>query len=148
MQGSPGDAPCVSTAERAVAAARAPARSARSARRPFPAWPIEPIALELERQRLRALLLRHRARRLAILAYWPDRKRFAFALTHDVEGPAGIANIERVLEVERKHGFISAWNFVAEDYEIPAGVFELLSDAGCEIGLHGISHDCKLFQSR
>ena len=69
-------------------------------------------------------------------------------LTHDVEGPAGVANIAPVLEAERRHGFVSSWNFVAESYPIPPGTFEQIIEAGCEIGLHAIKHDGKLFQSR
>ena len=80
--------------------------------------------------------------------FWPDGNRFACVLTHDVEGPAGIANIERVRKVERRHGFVSSWNFVAEDYPIADGLFEKLRADGCEIGLHGIHHDRKLFESR
>ena len=82
------------------------------------------------------------------MANWPDGHRYAAVLTHDVEGPSGIANIERVLEVEHRHGFVSSWNFVAEWYEIPVGTFERIEHAGCEIGLHGIKHDGKLFESR
>jgi peptidoglycan/xylan/chitin deacetylase (PgdA/CDA1 family) len=85
---------------------------------------------------------------MPIVGDWPLAHRFAFVLTHDVEGPAGIERVEPVLEVERKHGFVSSWNFVAEDYPIPPGTFERLRAAECEIGLHGITHDGKLFQSR
>ncbi len=37
---------------------------------------------------------------------------------------------------------------MAEWYKIPPGTFEQLRAAGCEIGLHGIKHDGKLFSSR
>jgi peptidoglycan/xylan/chitin deacetylase (PgdA/CDA1 family) len=79
---------------------------------------------------------------------WPHGHRFAAILTHDVEGPEGVANIPEVREVERRHGFVSSWNFVAEWYPIPARLFDDLRDAGCEIGLHGIHHDGSLFRSR
>lgn len=82
------------------------------------------------------------------LNFWPDSARAAVTLTHDVEGPDGIENIAKVREVERRHGFASAWYFVAEDYEIPDGLFDRLRADGCEVGLHGITHDAKLFSSR
>jgi len=85
---------------------------------------------------------------LPIVNLWPRGRRFAFVLTHDVEGPEGVANIARVRELERRHGCVSSWNFVAEDYRIPSGCFGQLRREGCEIGLHGITHDGKLFQSR
>jgi hypothetical protein len=120
----------------------------RQAARSFPAWPFEPVLVQRRYDELRAELDERGAGRLPIGNYWPRRARFAYVLTHDVEGPAGVELIPRVRELERRYGCVSSWNFVAEDYPIPAGCFEQLRAEGCEIGLHGISHDCKLFQSR
>ena len=53
-----------------------------------------------------------------------------------------------MLEVERRHDLVSSWNFVADWYPIPAGTFERVRAAGCEVGLHGIKHDGKLFGTR
>ncbi len=114
----------------------------------FPAWPIEPILIERRQEMIRARLEQLGAERVPMIGFWPDRHRSACILTHDVEGPRGIANIPRVLEIEQRHGLRSSWNFVAEDYRIPDETFALLRDAGCEIGLHAIKHDGKLFQSR
>jgi peptidoglycan/xylan/chitin deacetylase (PgdA/CDA1 family) len=116
--------------------------------RSFPAWPIEPILIDHFYDQMRERLRGSAEDRLPMINLWPERHGFAFVLTHDVEGPKGVANIERVLEIERRHGFVSSWNFVAEWYPIPAGTFERLDEAGCEVGLHGVTHDGKLFQSR
>jgi peptidoglycan/xylan/chitin deacetylase (PgdA/CDA1 family) len=59
-----------------------------------------------------------------------------------------VANVRRIIEIEQRHGFVSSWNFVAEWYPIPPGLFDHVRAAGCEIGLHGVKHDCKLFESR
>lgn len=120
----------------------------RQAARSFPAWPIEPVLVDRHSEELRERLRERGASRLPIVNFWPARRRCAFVLTHDVEGSRGVENIQRVLEVEQRHGFVSSWNFVAETYPIPAGTFDRLRDAGCEVGLHGITHDGKLFQSR
>jgi peptidoglycan/xylan/chitin deacetylase (PgdA/CDA1 family) len=114
----------------------------------FPAWPNERILLDLRDEELRQRLQEVGRRRLPLVPYWPHGRRFAAILTHDVEGPAGIENIPRVLEVERRHGFVSSWNFCAEWYPIPDGLFDELADAGNEIGLHGIAHDGRLFRDR
>ncbi|HEV7771220.1 MAG TPA: glycosyltransferase [Solirubrobacterales bacterium] len=110
----------------------------RQARTEFPRWPIEPLLVERRRGDERA----------ATSADWPDGRRFAAILTHDVEGPAGVAMVEEVIELERRHGFVSSWNFVAEGYPIEEALLDRVRDAGCEVGLHGIKHDCKLFESR
>ena len=69
-------------------------------------------------------------------------------LTHDVEGPAGLAAIEPLLEIEARHGMVSAWFLVAEDYPVDAALRARLAAAGCEVGLHGLHHDGRLFESR
>lgn len=124
------------------------AYASRQAAREFPHWPFEPILIEQTDRRLRALLEGAGSGRLPIVGYWPGRFRSACVLTHDVEGPAGIANIGRVRELEASYGLSSSWNFVAEDYPTPYDLFDELRAAGCEIGVHGIKHDGKLFQSR
>ena len=110
----------------------------RQMRTEFPRWPIESVLVD------------HRQEEEASPSAppWPDGKRFAAILTHDVEGPAGVANVREVIEIERRHGFVSCWNFVAEWYPIADGLFDHVRAAGCEIGLHGIKHDGKLFESR
>jgi hypothetical protein len=114
----------------------------------FPGWPAEPLLVDGQNDHLRGKLRVSGEQRLPFVNFWPDAKRFCAVLTHDVEGPAGVGEVSRILEVEQRHGFRSSWNFVAEDYEIPEGVFDEIRSAGCEIGLHGIKHDGKLFASR
>lgn len=122
--------------------------AARRARREFPAWPMESLLLEHERARFARRLEQRGATEIPFVGYWPQGRQFASIVSHDVEGPEGIANIPRVLEIERKHGIVSCWNFCAEWYEIPDGTFEAVRGAGCEVGLHGILHDGKLFRDR
>jgi len=120
----------------------------RQARRSFPRWPIEDVLLERMYAELRERAAAHDSRGAPLVNFWPGEHTFAFVLTHDVEGPAGVENIDRVREVEAARGLVSSWNFCAEQYPIPDGVFERLRDAGCEIGLHGIDHRGHLFSSR
>jgi peptidoglycan/xylan/chitin deacetylase (PgdA/CDA1 family) len=122
--------------------------AARRAQIDFPAWPIEPLLVEHEHERFRRELARTRKVEVPFVGYWPEGRSFASIVSHDVEGPDGIANIPRVLEVERRHGIVSCWNFCGEWYDIPDGTFETIREAGCEVGLHGILHDGKLFRDR
>jgi peptidoglycan/xylan/chitin deacetylase (PgdA/CDA1 family) len=119
----------------------------RQARTEFPRWPIEPILVDHQRSELRARI-DAAGESVPFVSPWPDGHRFAAILTHDVEGPVGVRNVRRVMEVERRHGFVSSWNFVAEWYPIEPGLFDHVRANGCEIGLHAIKHDCKLFESR
>ena len=114
----------------------------------FPAWPIEPLLVEHQHALLRRAMSERSIARLPLVNFWPDGHRFAVVVTHDVESSFGVDNIEAVLEVERRYGVISSWNFVAEWYPIPVGTFELVRDRGGEVGLHAVKHDGLLFRDR
>jgi hypothetical protein len=80
---------------------------------------------------------------------WPDGKRFALVLTHDVERPEGLRKTPLLADLEEKLGFVSAINFVPEgDYEAGRGLRESLEDRGFEVGVHDLHHDGKLYSSR
>jgi peptidoglycan/xylan/chitin deacetylase (PgdA/CDA1 family) len=120
----------------------------RQAHREFPAWPIEPTVVEGRAHALAAELASRSEERLLAVQPWPSGHRFAVVLTHDVEGPRGIERMPAVLELERRHGFVSSWNFVAEWYPVAEADLETVRGAGCEVGLHGITHDGHLFRDR
>ena len=51
---------------------------------------------------------------------WPEGKKFAFVLTHDVESVVGLARVRQFAELEMEFGFRSSFNFVPEgDYRVP-----------------------------
>lgn len=79
---------------------------------------------------------------------WPDGKRFAFVLTHDVEAQRGCDKSLALAALEERQGFRSSFNFVAEEYSIPSALRFELQDRGFEVGIHGITHDGHLYRSR
>lgn len=79
---------------------------------------------------------------------WPDGKRFALVLTHDVEGAKGVTRVDRLAKLDSKYGFRACFNFVPEEYQVPDNLRRLLEQAGCEVGVHGLEHDGKLYQSK
>jgi peptidoglycan/xylan/chitin deacetylase (PgdA/CDA1 family) len=80
---------------------------------------------------------------------WPEGKRFALVLTHDVESGKGLANVEQLMKLELKHGFRSSFNLVPEgDYRIPDETRYMLEHNGFEVGVHGLEHDGKLYASK
>ena len=80
---------------------------------------------------------------------WPDEKRFAFVLTHDVEGARGLNRCHRLAEMEIGLGFRSSFNFVPEgEYEVGAALRAFLNAHGFEVGVHDLHHDGKLYRSR
>jgi len=79
---------------------------------------------------------------------WPDGKKFALLLSHDVDTQKGHDRCLELAELEAKLGFRSYFNFVPERYHNSDLVFEELRKKGFEIGVHGLKHDGKLFRSR
>jgi len=79
---------------------------------------------------------------------WPEGKRFALVLTHDVDTARGQDNVIKLARMEKEAGFISSFNFVCRRYPLSPGVFEFLKEQGFEIGVHGVYHDGKKFDCR
>lgn len=80
---------------------------------------------------------------------WPEGKKFAFVLTHDVESKIGLSRCRSLMQLELELGFRSSFNFVPEgDYQVPAELREELIARGFEVGIHDLKHDGRLFTSR
>jgi glycosyltransferase involved in cell wall biosynthesis len=80
---------------------------------------------------------------------WPDNKRFAFVLSHDVEGQGGVDKTRSLMELEAKLGYRSSFNFIPEgDYRVPKALRDELTSNGFEVGVHDLHHDGKLYSSR
>ena len=80
---------------------------------------------------------------------WPENKKFAFVLTHDVEGAGGLRKCLQLMQVEMELGFRSVFNFVPEgDYRLSPKLREELVQNGFEIGVHDLKHDGRLYRSR
>jgi len=78
---------------------------------------------------------------------WPDGKRFAVVLTHDVEREEGQRRCHDLMMLEKSLGFRSSFNFVAEDYPADRELRRRLVEEGFEIGLHGVRHGGNIFKS-
>lgn len=79
---------------------------------------------------------------------WPNGKRFALVLTHDVELDFGVSRCEKLASLEEERGFRSAFAFVPLRYETPEPLRHALVDRGFEIMVHDLYHDGKLFRDR
>jgi hypothetical protein len=79
---------------------------------------------------------------------WPNRKKFAFVLTHDVETALGQEKCHQLLKYEQELGFCSSYNFVPERYEVSAELRSHIVENGFEVGVHGLNHDGKLYKTK
>lgn len=78
---------------------------------------------------------------------WPDGKRFALVLTHDVDTQKGHDQCLRLMKIEQGKGFFSSFNFVPERYCVSPEFRNHLKDNGFEVGVHDLKHDGKLYKS-
>jgi len=80
---------------------------------------------------------------------WPENKKFALILTHDIDTAEGYSNIKKLLEFEKEKGFVSSFNFVPErDYRVSKEMINYVTKNGFEVGVHGLTHDGKLYDSK
>ena len=78
---------------------------------------------------------------------WPEGKRFALILTHDVDTKRGAERCHDLANLEESLGFRSSFNFVPERYNVPSHLRHDLTKKGFEIGVHDLNHDGKLYSS-
>ena len=80
---------------------------------------------------------------------WPDERKFAFILTHDVESQRGLDRVKQLAELEISLGVRSSFNFVPEGaYQVSRELRTWLVDRGFEVGVHDHRHDGHLYRSR
>lgn len=79
---------------------------------------------------------------------WPDGKRFALVLTHDVESQQGHDKCWDLMAIEERLGFRSSFNLVPERYRVSEDLRNEMVSRGFEVGVHGLTHDGHLFRSR
>ncbi len=79
---------------------------------------------------------------------WPDGRKFALVLTHDVESERGLDRCKQLADMEVELGFRSSFNFLLKKYAVPDELRTYLMERGFEVGIHGCYHDGRKFNSR
>jgi hypothetical protein len=116
------------------------------ARTLFPAWPVEPALHDLV-DLVRQAVADAAGHAVPYIESWPSGYSWALVLTHDVETQFGAEAIELVRGIEAAAGYRSSWNLVPERYRVPDELVRGLTDAGCEVGVHGLRHDGRDLES-
>jgi peptidoglycan/xylan/chitin deacetylase (PgdA/CDA1 family) len=111
-------------------------------------WPIEDRYVRYQFELVRQVVVQSGRDSLPYLHFWPEGRRFALVLTHDIETGKGQRFVRTVADLEERLGFRSSFNFVAEDYVMDQQLAAELDQRGFEVGLHGLRHDGKSFTNR
>lgn len=110
-------------------------------------WPIEERYARFQWEVAQQLLVTLGRPSLPFAPFWPEGRQYAFVLTHDVETKEGQTFVQTVADLEESCGFRSCVNFVPERYALDHALIDDLRERGFEIGVHGLKHDGKLFNS-
>lgn len=110
-------------------------------------WPVEDRYVAFQRRTMRELLRVKGVESLSHVAFWPGGATSALVLTHDVESATGQEFIRELATLEEGHGVRSSFNFVPELYPVDRALMGELRERGFEVGVHGLTHDGRLFAS-
>jgi predicted glycosyltransferase/peptidoglycan/xylan/chitin deacetylase (PgdA/CDA1 family) len=121
--------------------------------------PFIPRRLQITLRRFLAGQIKHRSRSYWPIRWdaakapkdwagWPQGKKFALVLTHDVDTAIGRDRCRDLKRLEEDRDFRSSFNFVPADYAVPPDLRAELAAAGFEIGIHGLTHDARLFMEK
>ena len=115
----------------------------------FPRWPVDFSVDELMRHTIGALLKASGERQLPFVWFWPDGASSCAVMTHDVEGPAGQAFCDELIDLDESFGIRAAFQVVPEERGTTS--VELVNHfraRGCEVNLHDLNHDGYLVHNK
>jgi hypothetical protein len=78
---------------------------------------------------------------------WPDGKKFALVVHHDVDTQLGHDKCHELMDLEIRQNVKSTFFIVPERYCVSARLLSDIKNKGFGLGLHGLKHDGKLFVS-
>ncbi|MBN1308722.1 MAG: hypothetical protein JXA18_12435 [Chitinispirillaceae bacterium] len=78
---------------------------------------------------------------------WPEKKQFAFVLSHDVDTQTGHDRCRKLMDLDESLGIRSTFNIVPERYRVSEGLIAEIKARGFGLGVHGLNHNGKLFDS-
>ena len=99
------------------------------------------------------MLERGGVREFPFIWFWPDGAPGCVMMTHDVEGPAGAAFCDELMDLDERFGIRSAFQVVPDapwsSKVVDAGSWSMqLKRRGFEVNVHDLSHDGRLFRDR
>jgi hypothetical protein len=114
----------------------------------FPEWPVDTTVETILAVAVTAALREH-AGDIPFIWFWPDGHDACAIMTHDVETAAGRDFCGTLMDMEERVGITSSFEVVPERrYEVTETYLSSIRARGCEICLHGLNHDGRLFSTK
>lgn len=113
---------------------------------PFPKWPVDCTVDRLQRSLLGLVMKALGVETLPFVWFWPDGYQSCAIVTHDVEEVRGRDLCGDLMDVDDSFGFHSSFQVVPEcRYPVPDSFLSLIRDRACEVNVHDLRHDGRLY---
>jgi len=115
----------------------------------FPRWPVDWSVDTLIESAMTLLLKAGREPRIPFIWFWPEGASSCAMMTHDVEGPSGLAFCDELMDIDDSFAVKSAFQLIPEGREESwRRTARRLRARGFEVNLHDLNHDGRLFANK
>ena len=115
----------------------------------FPKWPVDRTVDRLFEKLMVAAIRANGGRPIPFIWFWPNGKKAAFILTHDIEDEAGKTFCSSLMDIDDEYGFKASFQIVPESrYPIEPEFLKEFRNRDFEICVHDLNHDGNLYRER
>jgi hypothetical protein len=114
----------------------------------FPKWPVDTTVETLSEELMWHALRVPGVEKIPFIWFWPKGSTGCVMMTHDVETAAGRDFSAELASLDQSFGLRSGFQVVPEDrYSVSAAFLDSIRKHDCEVGVHDLNHDGKLFDN-
>jgi len=118
-------------------------------RLPFPHWPVDRTVDQMFEQAMLLSLRAQSVSQIPFVWFWPEGTTSCAIMTHDVETAVGVRLCPYLMDVEDSFGIKASFQIVPEHrYEVTADFLNSIRERGCEVVVHDLNHDGRLFKEK
>lgn len=115
----------------------------------FPSWPVDTSVERVLRAALIEAMDAAGMTQVPFVWFWPEGKQGCVVMTHDVETARGRDFTRHLMAAEKDAGMVASYEIVPEQrYEVSPDYLTMIGEGGCEVCVHGLNHDGRLFTER
>jgi len=113
---------------------------------PFPGWPVDRTVENICEQLLLLSHQVHKSDRIPFIWFWPRGARGCVMMTHDVETLAGRDACAKLMDLDDSFDIKASFEIIPEErYGITPDFLDTIRRRGCEVAIHDLKHDGRLF---
>lgn len=115
----------------------------------FPNWPVDTTVQSLMGTLCGLILRSGVVSQIPFIWFWPDGATACGIMTHDVETRQGRDFCEQLIQVNNGFDIKSSYQIIPEErYQVSTEFLNTIRSAGCEVNVHDLNHDGRLFIDR